>query len=291
MPTEKARFTVIVEDELLKKIDDYRFENRYGSRSSAAGELIKIAMQTLEGKAIDEQKSKPMLSEQEEALLSLYRQLDQRRQEEVMDFTSFKIGQNKNTPPPRAPTDEEIEIVKANINKPFGLFYFFVLYTGCRRGEALAIQFKDIDRKNKVIHITKSVYYEGCTPKIKKPKTKAGERTVPLLDILADKLPKGKPDHFLFGGDSPLRKANMQDGIRSYKKKTGLNISPHYLRHGYATILFEAGIDVKTAQSLLGHSDFQTTMNVYTHMSAEHAQKGGEKLNDFLKTTQNNGFS
>ena len=100
MPTEKARFTVIVEDELLKKIDDYRFENRYGSRSSAAGELIKIAMQTLEGKAIDEQKSKPMLSEQEEALLSLYRQLDQRRQEEVMDFTSFKIGQNKNTPPP-----------------------------------------------------------------------------------------------------------------------------------------------------------------------------------------------
>lgn len=191
----------------------------------------------------------------------------------------------------RAPTDEEIEIVKANINKPFGLFYFFVLYTGCRRGEALAIQFKDIDRKNKVIHITKSVYYEGCTPKIKKPKTKAGERTVPLLDILADKLPKGKPDHFLFGGDSPLRKANMQDGIRSYKKKTGLNISPHYLRHGYATILFEAGIDVKTAQSLLGHSDFQTTMNVYTHMSAEHAQKGGEKLNDFLKTTQNNGFS
>ena len=190
-------------------------------------------------------------------------------------------GLKKN--PRRAPTEEETEIVKANVDKPFGLFYFFILYTGCRRGEALAIQFKDIDRENKVIHITKSVYYEGCAPKIKKPKTKAGNRTVPLLDVLAQKLPRGKSEDFLFGGERPLRKTRVQDGIISYRKKTGLDISPHFLRHGYATILYDAGIDVKTAQGLLGHSDFQTTMNVYTHLSAERSQKEAEKLNEFVK--------
>ena len=101
MLSTKTQYSINIENELLKKIDDFQFGNRYRSRSSATVELIKIAMQTLEGKAIDEpeQKNKPMLSEQEEALLSLYRQLDQRRQEEVMDFANYKIGQNKHTPP------------------------------------------------------------------------------------------------------------------------------------------------------------------------------------------------
>ena len=101
MPTRKPMYSIVVDEDLLKKIDDYQFGNRFRSRSSATVELIKIAMQTLEGKEPTEesQKNKPMLSEQYEALLALYRQLDQRRQEEVMDFANYKIGQNKNTPP------------------------------------------------------------------------------------------------------------------------------------------------------------------------------------------------
>ena len=47
MPTEKPRYTVIVEDELLKKIDDFRFENRYPSRSAATLELIRLGMEAL----------------------------------------------------------------------------------------------------------------------------------------------------------------------------------------------------------------------------------------------------
>lgn len=48
MPTEKPRYTVIVDDELLKKIDDFRFENRFPSRSAATLELIRRGMETLE---------------------------------------------------------------------------------------------------------------------------------------------------------------------------------------------------------------------------------------------------
>ena len=47
MPTEKPRYTVIVDEELLKKIDDFRFENRYPSRSAATLELIRLGMEAL----------------------------------------------------------------------------------------------------------------------------------------------------------------------------------------------------------------------------------------------------
>ena len=48
MPTDKPRYTVIVDEELLKRIDDFRFENRYTSRSAATLELIRMGMETLE---------------------------------------------------------------------------------------------------------------------------------------------------------------------------------------------------------------------------------------------------
>lgn len=47
MPTEKPRYTIIVDEELLKKIDDFRFENRYPSRSAATLDLIRLGMESL----------------------------------------------------------------------------------------------------------------------------------------------------------------------------------------------------------------------------------------------------
>ena len=186
----------------------------------------------------------------------------------------------------RAPTDAEIEVVKNNVDKPFGLFYFFVLYTGCRRGEALAIQFKDIDRVNKTVSISKSLYHRSSKPEIKAPKTGAGVRTVPLLDVLAEKLPTGKPDDFLFGGAKPMYKSQVQRALESYQKITGLTITPHFLRHGYATILYDAGIDAKTAQGLLGHADYHMTLNTYTHISNSRSHLDAQKLNEFTQNAQ-----
>ena len=45
------------------------------------------------------------------------------------------------------------------------------------------------------------------------------------------------------------------------------NITPHMLRHAYATILYDVGVDIKTAQRYLGHADVQTTLKIYTHLS------------------------
>ena len=56
MPTQKPRYTVIVDEEMLKKIDDYRFENRFPSRSAATIELIKLGMKQLEKERAEKQK-------------------------------------------------------------------------------------------------------------------------------------------------------------------------------------------------------------------------------------------
>ncbi len=64
MPTEKPRYTITLDEEMLKKIDDFRFENRFPNRTQATLELIRIGMEALE-KQQEEQKNKPSSEETE----------------------------------------------------------------------------------------------------------------------------------------------------------------------------------------------------------------------------------
>lgn len=76
-----------------------------------------------------------------------------------------------------------------------------------------------------------------------------------------------------------------------YKKLSGVQISPHELRHAYATTLYDAGIDVKAAQELLGHSTVAMTQDIYTHISQQRREDTRRKLNaqineEYIKNTQ-----
>jgi len=166
---------------------------------------------------------------------------------------------------------------------PFGLFPAFLLYTGCRRGEALAIQFKDIDREKKTITISKSVYYVSNSPHIKTPKTEAGVRTVPLLPKLEAILPKGPAEHYLFSKDgaSPLPNSLATHRLDYYKKRHGLSFTPHQLRHAYATILYDAGVDRLDAQHLLGHASPDITEQIYTHIRESRKEKVFKNIEKF----------
>ena len=187
----------------------------------------------------------------------------------------------------RAPTQEEMQIIKNSTEKTFGLFAYFLLYTGCRRGEALALQQKDIDRKSKVIHIKKSIYYDSNAPKIKQPKTEKGLRDIILLDILEQKLPKGYPNDYIFSKNKELlTNSQFEDLWKSYQKETGLKITPHNIRHGYASILHEAGINEKDAQEMLGHANISTTLDIYTHITEKKRIETARKLNEYTQNTQ-----
>ena len=182
------------------------------------------------------------------------------------------------------PSDATINIIKSNYNAPFGLFPYLILYTGLRRGEALALRYEDIDRDRNLICVTKSVYYLNNNPYIKKPKTEAGERMVPLLQPLKDVLPNKKHGYIFAGSDKKLlREYEVEDLLISYRKATGAKFTPHQLRHAYATIiLFENGISAKDAQEILGHAQISTTLDIYTEFRENRAEKLSEKLNALI---------
>ncbi len=182
-----------------------------------------------------------------------------------------------------APTKEEIKLIKESVNLPFGLFAFLIYHTGCRRGEALALTGKDIDRKKGLVHITKSVYHEGNKPRLKRPKTEKGCRDVPLLSALSTALPGRLGAGFLFsvdGGKTPLTNDQVTGLYNQYREASGVTVTPHQIRHGYATALFENGIDPKTAQTLLGHAQLSTTMDIYTHVCEDVISAAAKKMEE-----------
>lgn len=200
------------------------------------------------------------------------------------DVTQFiKISGGKKSTKREALTDDEIKTINKSMHCTFGLLAYFLLYTGLRKGEALALQWKDINFDEKIITVNKSVYYESNTPYLKTPKTAAGIRRVILLDNLSSVLQKGDPDEFIFGRNGSLMdKTHYTRCWEKYLKETGLKITAHQLRHTYATILFEAGISEKDAQNLLGHADISTTHNIYTHIRQKHFNETATRLNNFI---------
>ena len=167
-----------------------------------------------------------------------------------------------------------------------GLLFYFFLYSGLRKGEALALQWKDIDFDNKLINVDKSVYWYNNTPMLKSPKTEKGKRKAILLDCLAMKLKPlvKKPKDIVFTVTGGLiTKRQFETIHKHWREDTGLtDVTPHRLRHTYTTMLFEAGLDVKDIQDIMGHAQFSTTMDIYTHITEQHKEKAIQKANDFM---------
>jgi integrase len=189
------------------------------------------------------------------------------------------------------PTDEQINIIKSAKPEGMGLFALLVLYTGMRRGEALAIT--GIDFSDDKVIINKSVYHTRTNlPQIKEPKTKKGTRTVPLLSPLKASLPDKLPSGYLFsddGGNTPLTAKQFTCRWKRWAGENGVTITPHQLRHGYATILFEAGLEPKDMQDLLGHAQLSTSMDIYTHISESRREHTKKKLEEYLNPTETQG--
>lgn len=181
------------------------------------------------------------------------------------------------------PDEESIEKVKQSLDLPFGLFPYLILYTGCRRGEALALKYEDIDFENNIISINKVVVFEYNRPKIyQRAKSKDGVRSIPLLTPLKNVLPQQKKGYIFNKNGEPLTLSTFDSLWRKYKKLSGVKLTLHQLRHAFATICFDAGLTPKDASQILGHSKIELTLNVYTHIKQSRNQENAEKLNDYI---------
>lgn len=174
-----------------------------------------------------------------------------------------------------------------NTDSLAGVLAYLYLTTGCRRGEALALDPADVDKKEMVLHINKTVEWIGNKPYIKDcPKTDAGIRDIPITEKLLNLLLPYMKQKYIFQNNNGelFGNSNFTRMWNKYKKEIGITCTPHQLRHSYATMLFDAGIDVKTAQRWLGHADINTTLAIYTHLSEQRQAESRKKLEAFLTT-------
>ncbi|MEF9853985.1 MAG: site-specific integrase, partial [Hydrogenoanaerobacterium sp.] len=183
-------------------------------------------------------------------------------------------------------TENELQSV-LNFPHKYRDFVVFIYYTGIRRGEALALLWKDIDWKNKCVRINKSVEFINNHPHVKCPKTENSERIIPLPDTFIPYLHmmRNRSTNDYIFTQTTTGKPHTES---SYKKMwnrwfNDLNIflggtkehlairrlTAHMLRHTYITYLFEHKIPSLVIQNVAGHSDITFTLRQYTHIREE----------------------
>lgn len=193
-----------------------------------------------------------------------------------------------------------------------------LLGTGCRIGEALGLRWQDLDYDKRTININHSLsYYQKpesnkSVLRISKPKTEAGIRTIPMLDIVKDafemlyeeQLENGFNETEIDGmsgfifcnrfGMVPnpqtvnhtikriANSYNADEVVRAKKERRNPiilpNFSCHHLRHTFCTRLCENETNLKVIQSIMGHRNIETTMDIYAEATEEKKQESFENL-------------
>ncbi len=205
--------------------------------------------------------------------------------------------------------EEQAKIIDAlRLDDPVEAMIYLDFFTGLRRGELRGLLWEDFS--GNTLHVKKQLAREYSFKNGKRKmdknkrrglKTENAERTIALPKIAVNFLQERKLEarklHMRFGipfsGKSyifvdyktvggrvearPIEEKRATRRIQSICKRLGIEPKPlHAARHSYATRLFEAGVDVKTVQHLMGHGDYQTTLNIYTHVMPEQKEKAVE---------------
>lgn len=168
---------------------------------------------------------------------------------------------------------EALMLINAPNNYKHRTLLKLAYVTGMRRNEILHARLHDIDRQRKLI-------------KIKGKGNK--QREIPLSDELIEALieyyHRYKPSVYIFEGNIPGKAYSASSMVNIIKKaanKSSIkkNISPHILRHSFATHMLEKGVNLKRLQLLMGHNSMKTT-SIYLHLAD--TDKAG--IPDLLKT-------
>ena len=191
---------------------------------------------------------------------------------------------------------------------------YILFHTGMRISEFCGLTIKDIDFENRIINIDHQLHRDShMNLSINPTKTNAGTRKLPMTEDVAEMFsaiiedrpkPKIEPmidgyTGFLFLDSAGLpevamhwehRFNNMVKRYNEIYKVQMPNITPHICRHTYCTNMARSGMNPKTLQYLMGHSDIGVTMNTYTHLGLDAARDEMvrmEELEQARKEVQN----
>lgn len=182
-------------------------------------------------------------------------------------------------------TESEFERFIAAVDDiEYRALFSFLYLTGCRKGEALALTWRDIDFDAHIAHITKSINRKGLPDgvhyQVTTPKNDSSYRDIVLPDQLVGLLLEWREfcgyfddytdDWFLFSKGEPLVEQTIRRRMNEYADKAGVkHIRVHDLRHSHASLLINHSPDkssIMLVAARLGHSDVKQTLNTYSHL-------------------------
>jgi len=192
---------------------------------------------------------------------------------------------------------------------------YILFHTGMRISEFCGLTLKDIDLENKTINIDHQLQRTSKREYVIEPtKTNAGTRVLPMTEEVTEMFrsiienrPKYRVEKIVAGYSGflfldkdfmPLvamhwehRFNHMVDRYNEIYKIQMPNITPHVCRHTYCSNMAKSGINPKTLQYLMGHSDISVTLNVYTHVGLEDAEKELHKMQTLEGARREMGLS
>ena len=201
----------------------------------------------------------------------------------------------------RSALTEEQELAVETYRGEWYLLGLMLLYTGCRRGELLALNWQDVDRDAGVIRVTKKLNYSfGNTPHLEHDlKSENGRREIPIFEPLAAGLPREPRIGLIFPSEDGnyLTASQVNNRWINYCKAVGLTewtytdhgkpvevpaVTPHCFRHSFATILYEAGVDPKASAAIIGDTEEVVRKN-YEELRERHSMTSAEKVNAYIE--------
>lgn len=166
-------------------------------------------------------------------------------------------------------------------------------HTGLRCGEAVALEWGDIDFETKTLRVNKTMINVGSEYLITPPKTRYSVRTVLMGDTLVEILKNWKMEQEqlakILGVEPPARVCTnrklkaltnkyMTQRCSIIRKQVGFTFHFHILRHTHATLLIQNGASIKDVQLRLGHGSIKSTLDVYTHYNKEASERSVDIL-------------
>ncbi len=183
--------------------------------------------------------------------------------------------------PPRFLTKEEVEKLLKAASPWLKPILVFMLNTGVRESERTRVRFQDIDFTNKrvLIRSSKAKGYRAI------PMNAEVEKTLQWLQEnyispYSHKTSKRKDTQkeYVFCNEDGSPVLKIKKAFKNACEKAGLkNVTPHALRHTFASHLVMSGVDLNTVQRLLGHTNISTTM-IYSHLTEDHLARSVERL-------------
>ena len=161
----------------------------------------------------------------------------------------------------------------------FSLFFRFLYISGCRKGEALALSFEDIDVENGTVRINKNLTRKvrGRPFAITTPKNQYSNRAIEIPSSFLNELlflRNSQEDQFVFGGTYPLADSTITRRHKMWIEKSGVKkITIHEIRHSHASLLISRGVSIVAVSRRLGHSSIKQTLDTYSHIMPSDIEK------------------